>query len=268
MYINNAKIGEYLIIEMLNYVKKVTNRLENDNLLLLFSLYISRMKKLTVYILTIFISIASFSQETNKEGKVQVVGENISTPGYVLNDVVIQGDNSEYLKNYRTTRYFVRRVYEYSQLASAMLNEYQDSIANMSSKRKKRKYLKQANKELKEEFGEEIKNMSVTRGIYLNKLVFRETGLSTYDIIKDYIGGGKAVFIQSLCRLNGQDLKITYSPEGEDIIIERVIKEIEAGKIKTLPRNAVTQKGKHIQKNNKKKNRRKNKKKGSAVSAR
>lgn len=229
---------------------------------------IGRMKKLIVHILMIFISIAGFSQETNKEGKVHVVGEDISTPGYVLNDVVVQGDNSEYLKNYRTTRYFVRRVYEYSQLASAMLNEYQDSIAHMTSKREKRKYLKQANKELKEEFGEEIKNMSVTRGVYLNKLVFRETGLSTYDIIKDYRGGANAVFIQSLCRLNGQNLKIGYSPEGEDIVMERIIKEIEAGKIKTLPRSAVTQKGKHVQKKNKKKNHRKNKRKRSDVAAR
>lgn len=226
------------------------------------------MKKLIAYILPVFISIASFSQDINKEAKVHVVGEDVFAPGYVLNDVVIQGDNSEYLKNYRTTRYFVRRVYAYSQLASAMLNEYQNSLAHMSSKRDKRKYLKQANKELKEEFGEEIKNMSITRGVYLNKLIFRETGLSTYDIIKDYRGGGKAVFLQTLCRLNGQNLKVAYSPEGEDIVMERIIKEIEAGKIKTLPRSAVTQKGKHIQKNNKKKNRIKNKRKRSDVAAR
>ena len=227
-----------------------------------------RMKMLIIYILTIVISITSFSQGINNEIKLQVIGEDISTPGYVLNDVLIQGDNSEYLKNYRTTRYFLRRVYTYSQLASAMLKEYQDSISHMTSKRDKRKYLKQANKELKEEFGEEIKNMSITRGVYLNKLIFRETGLTTYDIIKDYRGGGKAAFLQTLCRLNGQDLKLTYSPEGEDVIMERIIKEIEAGKIKTLPRTAVTQKGKHIQKNNKKKNRRKNKRKRSDVAAR
>jgi len=213
-------------------------------------------------------SIAVFSQDRYKEAKVHVVGEDISTPGYVLNDVVIQGDNSEYLKNYRTTRYFVRRVYAYSQLASAMLIEYQDSIAHMSSKRDKRKYLKQANKELKEEFGEEIKNMSITRGVYLNKLIFRETGLSTYDIIKDYRGGGKAILFQSLCRLNGQNLKVVYSPDGEDVVMERIINEIEAGKIKVLTRSAVTQKGLNIQKKNKKKNRRKNKSKRSDVAAR
>ena len=225
------------------------------------------MKRI-VYILTIFISITGFSQNINLEAKVPVVGEDISTSGYILNDVLIQGDNSEYLKKYRTTRYFVRRVYAYSQLASAMLNEYQDSLAHMTSKRSKRKYLNQANKELKEEFGEEIKNMSITRGVYLNKLIYRETGLTTYDIIKDYRGGGKAFFLQSLCRLNGQNLRVTYSPEGEDVVMERVIKEIEAGKIKTLPRSAVTQKGKNVQKNNKKNNRRKNKGKRSEVAAR
>ena len=229
---------------------------------------IGRMNKLIIYILAIFVSSVGFSQEKNTEGKLRVVGETSSTPGYVLNDVVIQGDNSEYLKKYRTTRYFVRRVYEYSQLASSMLNEYQDSIANMSSNRDKRKYLKQANKELKEEFGEEIKNMSVTRGVYLNKMVYRETGLSTYDIIKDYRGGAKAVFFQSLCRLNGQNLKVAYSPEGEDAIMESIIKDIEKGKIKTLPRQAITQKGKDIQKQNRKKNRRKNKKKGKDIAAR
>ena len=230
--------------------------------------YNVRIMKRIVYILSIFISIAGFAQDINKEAIVPVVGEDISTPGYILNDVLVRGDNSEYLKNYRTTRYFVRRVYAYSQLASAMLNEYQDSLAHMSSKRAKRKYLNQANKELKEEFGEEIKNMSITRGVYLNKLIYRETGLTTFDIIKDYRGGGKAFFLQSLCRLNGQNLRVTYSPEGEDVVMERVIKEIEAGKIKTLPRNAVTQKGKRVQKNNKKNNRRKNKGKRSEVAAR
>jgi hypothetical protein len=39
MYVNKAKIKEYLIIEVLDCVKKVTNRIRIDNLLPLFSLY-------------------------------------------------------------------------------------------------------------------------------------------------------------------------------------------------------------------------------------
>ena len=62
--------------------------------------------------------------------------------------------------------------------------------------------------------------------------------------------------------------KVAYAPEGEDVVMERIIKEIEAGKIKTLPRRAVTQKGKQVQKKNKKKHRRKNKSKRSDVAAR
>jgi len=38
MYINKAKIEEYLFIEVLDCVKKVTNRNRIDNLLPLFSL--------------------------------------------------------------------------------------------------------------------------------------------------------------------------------------------------------------------------------------
>jgi len=218
------------------------------------------MKLFIVILVILSTSFSGFTQDKKSGKKIRVVGDDISTPGYVLKDVVIQTDNSDYIKKYRNARYFVRRVYAYSQLASQMLNEYQDSLLTMNSEREKRKYLKNCNKELKEEFGEEIKEMSVQRGEYLNKLIYRETGLSTYDIIKDYRGGMKAVFWQSLCKLNGQNLKMTYDPNGEDAIIERIIGEIEAGEIKTFSRSAVSQKGKEVESRNDKKRKKKNKK--------
>ncbi len=183
--------------------------------------------------------------------------------GSFLRPVEITSDN-EYLRKYRSAKYFIRRVYAYSELASAMLTEYQDTLETMSSKSKKKKFLKQANKELKDEFGDEIRNMSVTRGKYLNKLIYRETGLSTYDIIKDYRGGVKAAFYQSVCLLNGQNLKATFDPD-EDAIIERVVQEIESGEVSIVPRPAKSDKGKEIEKRNKKKNKKKKKNSKSAV---
>ena len=41
---------------------------------------------------------------------------------------------------------------------------------------------------LKNEFGDEIKKMSINRGTHLMKLIYRNTGLTTYDIIKLYRG--------------------------------------------------------------------------------
>ena len=53
------------------------------------------------------------------------------------------------------------------------------------------------------------------------KLIYRNTGLTTYDIIKLYRGSGKAFWFQTLCLVNGQNLKKEYDPEGEDYLIEK-----------------------------------------------
>ena len=54
---------------------------------------------------------------------------------------------------------------------------------------------------LKNEFGDEIKQMSITRGSYLMKLICYNTGLTAYDIIKTYRGSGNAFWFQALCLL-------------------------------------------------------------------
>ena len=67
-----------------------------------------------------------------------------------------------------------------------MLEGFNDTLALLSSNRIKKRYLKRANKMLKNEFGDEIRKMSINRGTHLMKLIYRNTGLTTYDIIKLY----------------------------------------------------------------------------------
>ena len=88
-----------------------------------------------------------------------------------------------------------------------MFEAFNDTLDLMESNRSKKKYLKKANKMLKNEFGDEIKQMSITRGSYLMKLIYRNTGLTAYDIIKTYRGSGNAFWFQALCLVNGQNLK-------------------------------------------------------------
>lgn len=209
--------------------------------------------KLRLIFIALFLNALLISaQKAETGGSVKVVGETPSTPGYILEDVIVTADNSDYQRKYKNAKYFIRRVYAYSELAAEMLNEYKDTLLTIESNRNQKKFLKQANKELKDEFGDEIKEMSVTRGEYLNKLIYRKTGLSTYDIIKNYRGNMNAMFWQSLCRVNGQNLKVEYDAEGEDALIEKIVQEIEAGKIKVIPRPAKSEKGKEIEKRNKK----------------
>ena len=63
-------------------------------------------------------------------------------------------------------------------------------------------------------------------------------------------------WFQSLC-VNGQDLKRTYDPLGDDMMIERVVQEIESGKyayIKRSPKTETAKKARKKRRNRKKKN--------------
>ncbi|WP_170227916.1 DUF4294 domain-containing protein [Vicingus serpentipes] len=136
-------------------------------------------------------------------------------------------------KEFRRLRYHVLKVYPYAKLASAKLNKYNEELMKIKSKRKRRLLLKQREKELKEEFTDVIKKMSVTQGRVLVKLIDRETGESTYDIIKEMRGGFKAFVYQGVARLYSANLKSRYNPQvnEEDEMIERIVLLIEEGKI-------------------------------------
>lgn len=136
-------------------------------------------------------------------------------------------------KEFRRLRYHVIKVYPYAKLASDKLNKYNEELSKIKSNRKRRLLLKKREKELKEEFTDVIKKMTVTQGRVLVKLIDRETGESTYDIIKEMRGGFKAFIYQGVARLYSANLKSRYNPQEneEDEMIERIVILIEEGKI-------------------------------------
>ena len=71
-------------------------------------------------------------------------------------------------------------------------------------------------------FNKEIKNLTITQGGILIKLIDRETGASSYDLLKDMKGGITAFFYQSIARFFGNNLKNTYDPQ-QDRDIEAII---------------------------------------------
>jgi len=134
-------------------------------------------------------------------------------------------------KQLRRLKYHVTKVYPYAKIAVDKFNQYSVEIENVKSKSKKRKLLKQREQELKEEFTEVIKKLTVTQGRILVKLIDRGTGESTYDIIKEMRGGFKAFIYQGVAKLYSGDLKSRYDPKNneEDEMIERIVQSIEAG---------------------------------------
>ena len=173
----------------------------------------------------------------------------------ILPDHQVYTSDNEFLKKWNKTKFYVRSVYDYAKIASSMLEGFNDTLALLSNNRIKKRYLKRANKMLKNEFGDEIRKMSINRGTHLMKLIYRNTGLTTYDIIKLYRGSGKAFWFQTLCLVNGQNLKKEYDPEGEDYLIEKAVSLIESGKMNYFKRVPHTESGKKAIKSSKEKRR-------------
>ena len=136
-------------------------------------------------------------------------------------------DKQAYLKLKRD----VRKTYPYAVLASVKLKEY-DAILTNIPENKRAPYLKKTEKELKTQFEADLKNLTMGQGRILIRLINRETGMTTYKVIKDYRGGFSAFMWQSLGLLWGNNLKWKYDPSnGEDKLIEEIIDQIQDGEV-------------------------------------
>lgn len=125
----------------------------------------------------------------------------------------------------------VRKAYPYAVLASVKLREYDAKLAAIPET-KRDVYLKKAEKELKAQFEGDLKNLTMTQGRILTRLINRETGMTTYKVIKDYRGGFSAFMWQSLGLLWGNNLRNKYDPsKGEDQMIEEIILQIQDGEV-------------------------------------
>ena len=177
------------------------------------------------------------------------VYESTNSKGGVLEMVVVDGDtlyiynmepfavvdlrpygDTEKDRKFRRLRWHVRKVYPYAKLAADKLKMYNKELKKVKTKRQRRKLLRLREKALKTEFEDVIKKMSQTSGRVLVKLIDRETGESTYQIIKEMRGGFKAWIYQGVGKLYGADLKARYNPKTneEDEMIERVVQSLIA----------------------------------------
>ena len=206
------------------------------------------------YILLVFsfLNLSINSQNLGLENKDSVLF------GQYLPDLEITASSADFVKKWNRTKFYVKSVYDYAKICSAMLTSFEDSLIKIQGKYSRKRYLSSCNKTLKKEFGNEIKEMSIKRGVYLMKMIYRSTGLTTYEIIQKYRGGGTAFWFQALCLVNGQDLKREYDSENEDLLMERAIGLIDSGKMTYYKRVPLTDEArKALKKNRKVKNKNK-----------
>ena len=145
-----------------------------------------------------------------------------------------RGRKSDLKKYYRLV-YNFNKVYPYALLAKDMSAQVDSHIAKNSLRRRKReKYISQMQKELFKAYEKPLKNMTISQGRLLIKLVDREIGKSSYSIIKDYKSGISAGFWQGIAKIFGNDLKSRYDPKGEDKVTEYLVEKWQRGEFDAL----------------------------------
>ncbi len=132
---------------------------------------------------------------------------------------------------YQRLIYNLKKVYPYSQVVKARLGAINEELEKISGERERRKYLRQVEKDVFGEYEDDVRDMTITQGRLLIKLIDRETLNTSYDLIRQYRGTFSAAFWQSIARIFGTNLKEEYDPYGEDAVMEIILNEIESGNL-------------------------------------
>lgn len=122
--------------------------------------------------------------------------------------------------------YDVKKALPYAKLAAFRLQLMEDNLNLLTSEREKKKYVKACEKAIKKQFMDDLKNMTVSQGKILLKLIHRETGKSTWDIMNNYRGGLETLFWQAMAKTYNANMKDTYDPVV-DYKIEEIIQTLE-----------------------------------------
>jgi len=116
----------------------------------------------------------------------------------------------------------VLKVYPFARVAAEKLTMMNENLAKLKSDKDKKKYSKMIEKYMQEEFEGQLKKLTRKEGQILVKLVYRQTGKSTFDLIKEQKSSWKAFWSNRMAKLFDINLKKTYSPGTvpEDFLIE------------------------------------------------
>lgn len=167
---------------------------------------------------------------------------------YTVEAAVVEGDtvplirlrpivvfNKPFLKNKRARRQYDRLVrafklvYPIALAAKHKMYAMEDSLLALPTRKQQKAYIKGIEKELKKEYTPVLKRMSLYQGRVLLKLIDRETGNTSYELVKEFRGGFSAFFWQGVARIFGANLKTEYHAEGEDQVLEQLVYLYEEG---------------------------------------
>jgi hypothetical protein len=165
----------------------------------------------------------------------KVTRNGVSMPEIEIKEVTIiarpsPAKRNEYRK-YERLILNIKKVYPYALMVRRRLEKVNEDMKNITSEKERKEYIKTVEKDVFAEYEGDMRQMTITQGRLLIKLIDRETQNTSYELIKVYRGKITAAFWQGIARIFGTNLKEHYDAYGEDALIELIIREIDAGRL-------------------------------------
>lgn len=183
------------------------------------------MKRLSLFILMIGFLFGELKAQPPKGDTLvgyrlpYVVHDNDTLPIYVLEDTRVEEKLEETdikkQKEWNRMLYDVMKTYPYAMAVANKLQRIQKDMDTLDRNKDKKRYLKSEEDRLKTEYTKKLEELSPRQGKILALLISRQTGRTSYDLIKEYKNGISAFFWQSVAGFYGVSLKATYDPNDE-----------------------------------------------------
>lgn len=177
--------------------------------------------------------------------------DTLATSGdYVLYGIVVDGDtilvstieevyvmpmrkfnSKREMRKYRRLVKNVKKVYPYAKLAKRKYDQVSKNLSSLETEKERKEYMKQVEEEIKDEFEGELKKLTISQGRILIKLIDREIGETSYDLLRELKGKFSAFFWQTLARLFGHNLKTNFDADGDDQLLNEIVMLIENGQL-------------------------------------
>ncbi len=128
-------------------------------------------------------------------------------------------------RRYLILRRKTRKVYPYAKLAAERLTTMNERLQTITNRRDKRIYTKRVQHYVENEFSDRLKNLTHTEGQILVKLIYRQTGRTAFDLVKELRTGWRAFWYNVTANLFEISLKEEYKPfeVKEDYLIEDIL---------------------------------------------
>ena len=198
------------------------------------------MKRTLFLICFILFATAVQAQVIQKESDIITENDTILNDTIELPEIIVRKEklDIEARKQFALLQNRVLKVYPYAKITAERLTALNRGMANLKTEREKKKYFKIVENYLTNEFEAKLKKLSRKQGQILVKLIHRQTGTSTYDLIADLKSGWKAFWSNTTARVFDINLKTKYDPynNNEDYLIESIlVYAFETGRLQNQP---------------------------------